>query len=118
MTQDIAQSEADGQDMVAGVADTGHHHVQDTNHLQPTTTDSASDNDTSERPVREKLKKTSIASMPRNDAVAKFSETAAEDTSATELDERQKRDSQATGHLHPHQSFEDDYPGSDPTTIQ
>lgn len=32
-------------------------------------TDSASDNDTSERPVREKLKKTSIASMPKNDLV-------------------------------------------------
>ena len=33
------------------------------------TTDSTSDNDTSERPVREKLKKTSIASMPKNDLV-------------------------------------------------
>lgn len=30
------------------------------------TVDSASDNDTSERPVREKLKKTSLASMPRD----------------------------------------------------
>lgn len=33
------------------------------------TTDSASDNDTSERPVREKLKKTSIASMPKNELI-------------------------------------------------
>lgn len=32
-------------------------------------TDSASDNDESEKPVREKLKKTSIASIPRNDLV-------------------------------------------------
>lgn len=31
--------------------------------------DSASDNDTSERPVREKLKKASIASIPKNDLV-------------------------------------------------
>ena len=48
---------------------------QDNGHLQPTgsytihqtTTDPASDNDTSERPVREKLKKTSIASIPKHD---------------------------------------------------
>lgn len=33
-------------------------------------TDSASDNDTSERPVREKLKKTSIASIPKNGLVS------------------------------------------------
>ena len=33
-------------------------------------TDSASDNDTSERPVREKLKKTSIASIPKNGRVS------------------------------------------------
>lgn len=47
---------------------------QDNGHLQPmgaytthqTITDPASDNDTSERPVREKLKKTSIASIPKH----------------------------------------------------
>lgn len=33
-------------------------------------TDSASDNDTGERPVREKLKKTSIASIPKNELVS------------------------------------------------
>lgn len=33
-------------------------------------TDSASDNDTSEKPVREKLKKTSIASIPKNGPVS------------------------------------------------
>lgn len=33
-------------------------------------TDSASDNDTGERPVREKLKKTSIASIPKNSLVS------------------------------------------------
>ncbi|KAL8720298.1 MAG: hypothetical protein Q9225_002810 [Loekoesia sp. 1 TL-2023] len=93
MTQDTTQSGADGQDTVAGGADTGLQHTQDINHLQPTMTDSASDNDSGERPVREKLKKTSIASMPRNDAGAKFSETAVEHSPTTELDERQKGDS-------------------------
>lgn len=32
--------------------------------------DSASDNDTSERPVREKLKKTSLASLPRDNVMS------------------------------------------------
>lgn len=39
------------------------------NSLMQVSTDSASDNDESEKPVREKLKKTSIASIPRNDLV-------------------------------------------------
>ena len=56
---------------------------QDNGHLQPigaytnhqTTTDPASDNDTSERPVREKLKKTSIASIPKHDVTLVKGET-------------------------------------------
>ncbi|KAL8870034.1 MAG: hypothetical protein Q9174_003825 [Haloplaca sp. 1 TL-2023] len=40
---------------------------QSFNHLHPSQHDPASDNDASERPVREKLKKTSIQSMPRQD---------------------------------------------------
>lgn len=60
---------------------------QDNAHLQPmgiysthqTTTDPASDNDTSERPVREKLKKTSIASIPKHDATLVKDETVAQE---------------------------------------
>ncbi len=42
-------------------------------------TDSASDNDTSERPVREKLKKTSIASMPRDNLFSSRAHVEAEE---------------------------------------
>lgn len=39
------------------------------------TVDSASDNDTSERPVREKLKKTSLASLPRDNLMSPRAQT-------------------------------------------
>lgn len=42
------------------------------------TVDSASDNDTSERPVREKLKKTSLASLPRDNLMSPRAHTEAE----------------------------------------
>lgn len=45
--------------------------------LNPTT-DSASDNDAGERPVREKLKKTSIASIPKNSVVGSPAHNSAE----------------------------------------
>lgn len=71
MTQDTTQPESEQQETAAGDPICGQHHGHDSNHLRLSTNDSASDNDTGERPVREKLKKTSIASMPRDDAMAK-----------------------------------------------
>lgn len=50
--------------------------------IQPSSThltvDSASDNDTSERPVREKLKKTSLASLPRDNLMSPRAHTESE----------------------------------------
>ncbi|KAL9603443.1 MAG: hypothetical protein Q9219_001130 [cf. Caloplaca sp. 3 TL-2023] len=85
--------EVDGQDMAAANSNSGQQDPQDTNHLHPTMTDSTSDNDVSERPVREKLKKTSIASMPRHGADKKPLDTTVEPSSIPEPDEPQKRDS-------------------------
>lgn len=69
------------------------HHDHDSKHLRPSTNDSASDNEASERPVREKLKKTSIASMPRNDAIAKSIDAKVESILSTRSEDSQQRSS-------------------------
>ncbi|KAL8737037.1 MAG: hypothetical protein Q9181_002080 [Wetmoreana brouardii] len=66
MTEDAKQPNAVQAQVNASDSDSGLLHMQDSTHLHPSTHDSASDNDTSERPVREKLKKTSIQSMAKN----------------------------------------------------
>lgn len=93
MAEVATQPDVDGQDTVLDLPEKEQHDAQNTNHLQISTADSASDNDVSERPVREKLKKTSIASMPRNDPAANPSKTVVDQTSPTESNEPQERDS-------------------------
>ncbi|KAL8999887.1 MAG: hypothetical protein Q9188_005793, partial [Gyalolechia gomerana] len=93
MAEVATQPETDGQDTAVGVPEKSQHHAHGTNHSQFTTVDSASDNDASERPVREALKKTSIASMPRNDPATRTSKTVVEHDSTTEANERKERDS-------------------------
>ncbi|KAL8698116.1 MAG: hypothetical protein Q9201_006754 [Fulgogasparrea decipioides] len=66
MTEDTKQPNAVQAEVTASDAHSGLLHTQDSTHLHPTTHDSASDNDTSEGPVREKLKKTSIQSMAKD----------------------------------------------------
>lgn len=66
-------------------------YVQASDHLHPSTNDSVSDNDTSERPVREKLKKTSIASMPRTDVTSKPNDSKIQSVPGTKPDEPQQR---------------------------
>ncbi|KAL8827725.1 MAG: hypothetical protein Q9170_006902, partial [Blastenia crenularia] len=68
-------------------------HSREPDQLYPTTSDSTSDNDASERPVREKLKKTSIASIPRNGAASKPPDTTVEQNTAIEVDGPQSGDS-------------------------
>ncbi|KAL8932596.1 MAG: hypothetical protein Q9211_006226, partial [Gyalolechia sp. 1 TL-2023] len=93
MTEVTAQPETDGQGAAVGVPETGQHHAHGTNRLHFTTADPASDNDASEGPVREALKKTSIASMPRNDPDTRTSKTVVEHDSTIEPNGRQDRDS-------------------------
>ncbi|KAL8760657.1 MAG: hypothetical protein Q9184_003172 [Pyrenodesmia sp. 2 TL-2023] len=69
------------------------HHDHDLKQLRPSTDNYASDNDASERPVREKLKKTSIASMPRNDAIAKSIDATVESILSTRDEDSQQRSS-------------------------
>lgn len=93
MTEVANQPDTDGRDTAVGVSETSQHRAQDPNRLQLTTADSASDNDAGERPVREKLKKTSIASMPRNDPATNAFKTEVEQTSPTQPNELQELDS-------------------------
>ncbi|KAL8934401.1 MAG: hypothetical protein Q9216_005934 [Gyalolechia sp. 2 TL-2023] len=93
MTEVTTQPEADGQSTAVRVPELSHHNAHDTNHLHFNIADSAKDNDTSERPVREALKKTSIASMPRNDPATKAPKAIVDHDSTTEPTERQGRDS-------------------------
>ncbi|KAI4123384.1 MAG: hypothetical protein LQ338_005281 [Usnochroma carphineum] len=83
MTQDTPPPGADQQETVADDGPSSQRHAQDANHLRPSTNDSASDNETGERPVREKLKKTSIASMPRNEPSARQLDTTIESISTS-----------------------------------
>ncbi|KAI4232809.1 MAG: hypothetical protein L6R40_007301 [Gallowayella cf. fulva] len=69
MAQDTEQPDDHRQQLTADHIDTNQHHVQNSTNLRVSTNDSASDNDTSDR-VREKLKKTSIATLPKTDAAA------------------------------------------------
>lgn len=59
--------------------------------------DSASDNDTSERPVREKLKKTSLASLPRDNLMSPRAHTESERDDAMLTHHDMARDEQTTG---------------------
>lgn len=63
--------------------------------------DSASDNDTSERPVREKLKKTSLASLPRDNFMSPRAHT-----------EPERDDAMLT-----HHAEEDSVPNEQPTSV-
>ncbi|KAL8973010.1 MAG: hypothetical protein Q9183_000216 [Haloplaca sp. 2 TL-2023] len=66
---------------------------QSSTHLHPSPHDPASDNDASERPVREKLKKTSIQSMPRQDRGPQSSELTTEGDLAADSATRQEQES-------------------------
>lgn len=93
MTEDTTQPSA-GQGLVtAGDSFSSSHHDQSSTHLHPTAQESTSDNDTSERPVREKLKKTSIQSMPRNDKALIPSDFTVEHNQAMDSEGPQKRES-------------------------
>ena len=92
MTLDTTQS-CDGHEGVpAGNAGTEQLDAQESSHLHVTDPDPASDDDTS-RPVRERLKKASIASMPKNDTATKSSSAADDQRLDTNPEESQKRDS-------------------------
>ncbi|KAL8973998.1 MAG: hypothetical protein Q9197_001771 [Variospora fuerteventurae] len=56
----------------------GQGHVADSDDLRLSTNDPTSDNDNSEWPVREKLKRASIAAMPRTDAATNLPDSGAE----------------------------------------
>ncbi|KAI4202994.1 MAG: hypothetical protein LQ350_002211 [Teloschistes chrysophthalmus] len=84
MTENIVQSSTETEQMepiASGDLDPSPPHAPDSSHLHPSTHDSTSDNETSERPVREKLKKASIQSMPKNNATPKVPDPSAEDKS-------------------------------------
>ncbi|KAL8793487.1 MAG: hypothetical protein Q9182_007665 [Xanthomendoza sp. 2 TL-2023] len=69
MAHDTEQAKADLQPPALDHTNTNAQHHQTPSNLCISATDSASDNDTSDR-VREKLKKTSIATLPKTDTAA------------------------------------------------
>ncbi|KAL8778302.1 MAG: hypothetical protein Q9194_002074 [Teloschistes cf. exilis] len=77
----LVQSGRDLEQVIAGDLEKTSSHAPDSSHLHPFAQDSTSDNETSERPVREKLKKASIQSMPKNNATSRVSDPSAEDKS-------------------------------------
>lgn len=81
MTESTVQSSGDLEQVTAGGLEKTSSHAPDSSHLHPSAQDSTSDNETSERPVREKLKKASIQSMPKNNATSRVSDPSAEDKS-------------------------------------
>ncbi|KAL8645174.1 MAG: hypothetical protein Q9210_006856 [Variospora velana] len=66
------------EEKVAEDSSIGQRHVADSDYLRLSTNDPASDNDNSERPVREKLKKASIGAIPRSDAATNLPDSGAE----------------------------------------
>ncbi|KAL9008087.1 MAG: hypothetical protein Q9173_006753 [Seirophora scorigena] len=84
---------ADQQEKVAEDPPIGHCHITDSDHVHLSTNDPASDNDNGERPVREKLKKTSIAAIPRSDASTNFHDPNAEPISRPNSDGSPERNS-------------------------
>lgn len=93
MTSDTTPLETEQQGMTASGTAPSQHHDQDSKLLRPSVNDSASDNEAGERPVREKLKKTSIASMPRNDAIAKSIDAKVESILSMRSEDSDKRNS-------------------------
>ncbi|KAL8808899.1 MAG: hypothetical protein Q9200_003914 [Gallowayella weberi] len=77
MAHDTEQPKADLQPPALDRTDTNSQHLQTSSNLCNSATDSASDNDTSDR-VREKLKKTSIATLPKTDTPAPTSGSSVE----------------------------------------
>ncbi|KAL8680863.1 MAG: hypothetical protein Q9186_002982 [Xanthomendoza sp. 1 TL-2023] len=84
MAHDTEQPQTDLQQPALDHSNTNPQHVQTSSNLRISTTDSASDNDTSDR-VREKLKKTSIATLSKTDTAALPSGTNNEQSSPNDL---------------------------------
>ncbi|KAI4246924.1 MAG: hypothetical protein LQ352_006268, partial [Teloschistes flavicans] len=81
MTESTFQSSTDLGQAAVGNSDPSSPHAPSSSHLHPSTHDSASDNEASERPVREKLKKASIQFMPKGNATPRISDPPVEDSS-------------------------------------